>query len=336
MHRDRFLVTGGTGFTGSHLTRRLLERGHHVVVLDNQPGRFHDELKRLGAEIHIGSVADREVARRVTEGCRVVHHLAAMFRQVNAPRQAYWQVNVEGTRYLLEAAREHGVRRFVYCSTCGVHGNVEHPPADETAPIHPEDYYQYTKWEGERVIEGFKGKGMGIVTLRPAAIYGPGDPERFFHLFKLAASGHFLMFGDGETTYHPLFVENLVDAFELAQTTPQADGEAYLVADERYWTLNDLITAIGKALGIKVKIRHLPFRPLWLAALACETAYKPLPKEPPRLRRRGAAVREHPACSKGGARAGAGRRRGGAAARARPPPGPPPRRDSCGGNSPSR
>lgn len=286
MARARILVTGGTGFTGSHLTRRLLERGHEVVVLDNQPGRFHDELSRLGAEIHIGSVADRELVRRVTERCQVVHHLAAMFRQVNAPKQAYWAVNVQGTRHLLDAALEHGVRRFVYCSTCGVHGNVERPPADETAPIHPEDYYQYTKWEGERVLEGYRGRGMGIVTLRPAAIYGPGDPERFFHLFKMAATGRFLMFGDGQTTYHPLFVDNLVDAFELAQTTPRADGEAYLVADERYWTLNHLIAAIGEALGIRVKIRHLPFRPLWLAALACETVYKPLPKEPPLFRRR--------------------------------------------------
>jgi nucleoside-diphosphate-sugar epimerase len=286
MGQERILVTGGTGFTGSHLTRRLLERGHRVVVLDNQPGRFHEELTRLGAEIHLGSVADRDLVRRLTEGCTVVHHLAAMFRRVNAPKPAYWGVNVEGTRHLLDAALEHGVRRVVYCSTCGVHGNVERPPADESAPIHPEDYYQYTKWEGERVVEQYRGRGMATVTLRPAAIYGPGDPERFFHLFRMVRSGRFLMFGNGETTYHPLFIDNLVDAFELAQLHPGADGEAYLVADERWWTLNDLITAIGRALGVNVRIRHLPFRPLWLAALACETAYKPLPKEPPLFRRR--------------------------------------------------
>ncbi len=286
MPRERILVTGGTGFTGSHLTRRLLDQGHQVVVLDNQPGRFHDELTRRGAEIHIGSVADKALVRRLTEGCTVVHHVAAMFRQVNAPKSAYWSVNVEGTRHLLEAALEHGVRRFVYCSTCGVHGNVDHPPADETAPIHPEDYYQFTKYEGERVVQSYRGRGMGIVTLRPAAIYGPGDPERFFHLFKMVRSGRFLMFGDGQTTYHPLFVDNLVDAFELAASSPRADGEAYLVADERYWTLNDLVTAIGRALGIRVRIRHLPFRPLWLAAVACEAVYKPLPKEPPLFRRR--------------------------------------------------
>ncbi|HEY8370642.1 MAG TPA: NAD-dependent epimerase/dehydratase family protein [Thermodesulfobacteriota bacterium] len=286
MAQERVLVTGGTGFTGSHLTRRLLERGYRVVVLDASPGRVYDELTRLGAEIHIGSVADRDLVRRLTEGCTVVHHLAAMFRQVNAPKAAYWAVNVEGTRNLLDAAIEHGVRRFVYCSTCGVHGNVERPPADETAPIHPEDYYQYTKWEGERVVERYRGRGMGIVTLRPAAIYGPGDPERFYHLFRMVQSGRFFMFGDGETTYHPLFIDNLVDAFELAQTRAHADGEVYLVADDRWWTLNDLVKAIGRALGVKVRIRHLPFGPLWLAALACETVYKPLPKEPPLFRRR--------------------------------------------------
>jgi nucleoside-diphosphate-sugar epimerase len=285
MSDGAILVTGGTGFTGSHLTRRLLERGHRVVVLDTQPGRFHEELVRRGAEIHVGSVADRDLVRRLAAGCHTVHHVAAMFRRVNAPKRLYWDVNVEGTRNVLDAAVEHGVRRVVYCSTCGVHGNVADPPADESAPIAPEDYYQYTKWEGERVLEQYRDR-LEIVTLRPAAIYGPGDPERFFHLFRMAATGRFLMFGDGRTTYHPLYVDNLVDAFELAQEATTADGDAYLIADERYWTLDDLVTAIGRALGVPVRIRHLPFAPLWAAAVACEAVFKPFRVDPPLFRRR--------------------------------------------------
>jgi nucleoside-diphosphate-sugar epimerase len=282
----KVLVTGGTGFTGSQLTRRLLERGHRVVVLDTHRGLYFDELMRLGAEIHLGSVTDRPLVRQLVSGCDVVHHLAAMFRQVNQPRQVYWDVNVEGTRHLLDAALEAGVRRFVYCSTCGVHGDVKQTPADETAPIAPEDYYQYTKYEGERLIPGYVARGLRVVTLRPAAIYGPGDPERFFMLFKMAARGRFLMFGDGNVHYHPLYVDNLIDAFELAAASDRAGGEAYLIADERYCTLNELVTAIGEALGVKVAIRHLPFRPLWAAAYACEVAYRPLRVEPPLFRRR--------------------------------------------------
>jgi len=282
----KILVTGGTGFTGSYLTRRLLQKGHRVVVIDNQPGLFFDELKNLGAEILLGSVTDRKLVDQVIQGCDVVHHVAAVFRKVNLPKKVYWDVNVEGTRYLLQTALKSGVRKFVYCSTCGVHGDVKREPADENAPIAPEDYYQYTKYEGERVVADFLGRGMKIVTLRPTAIYGPGDPERFFMLFKMVNKGRFLMFGNGKAHYHPVYVENLVDAFELAAASENGDGQAYLIGDERYYALNDLVTAIAGSLGVELRMRHLPFLPLWGAALACETIYKPFQVDPPLFRRR--------------------------------------------------
>jgi nucleoside-diphosphate-sugar epimerase len=198
----------------------------------------------------------------------------------------YWNVNVEGTRYLLEAALQSGIEKFVYCSTCGVHGDVKREPADENAPIAPEDYYQYTKYEGEKLVAEFVRKGLKIVTLRPAAIYGPGDPERFFMLFKMVSKGRFLMFGDGRVHYHPAYIDNLVDAFELAAASSKGDGEAYLIGDEKYYTLNELVSAIAEALSVDLSIRHLPFWPLWSTALACEMAYKPFRVDPPLFRRR--------------------------------------------------
>ncbi len=283
----RILVTGGTGFTGSHLTRRLLQKGHEVVALDNKPGLFYDELKELGAELHIGSVADRDIVDKVTQGCEVVHHLAAAFRQVNLPKNIYWNVNVEGTRYLLEAALKYGVQKFVYCSTCGVHGDVKQTPSGEDAPIAPADYYQYTKYEGEKVIPEFVEKGLKVVTLRPAAIYGPGDPERFSILFKRVKTGNFLMCGSGTSHYHPLYIDNLVDALELAAASDKCHGEAYLIADEKYSSLNDLVTAIAKALNINCKITHIPFWPVWAVAFLTELLYKPFPGvDPPLFPRR--------------------------------------------------
>lgn len=282
----KILVTGGTGFTGSHLTRRLLSRGHRVAVIDNQPGLFYNELKGLGAEIHIGSVTDRDLIDRAIKGSEVVHHVAAVFRKVNLPKKVYWDVNVEGTRYLLEASLKHGVRKFVNCSTCGVHGDVKQEPADEAAPINPEDYYQYTKYEGERVIPDYLGKGLKIVTLRPTAIYGPGDPERFYMLFKMINKGRFYMFGDGTAHYHPVYIDNLVDAFERAAASDRGDGEVYLIGDDKYCALNELVRAIAEALGVKLNLVHLPFWPLWTAALACEVIYKPFQVDPPLFRRR--------------------------------------------------
>ena len=282
----RVLVTGGTGFTGSHLVRRLLGRGHQVRVLDNQPGLFADELTALGAELHLGSVTDGALVERLTAGCQRVFHLAAAFRQINLPKRLYWEINVEGTRRVAEASSRHGVERLIYCSTQGVHGNIKVFPGDEDSPIRPEDYYQLTKYEGERVLAEIARRDIPYTILRPMAIYGPGDPGRFLLLFRAVRSGRFLMFGDGETFYHPLYIDNLVDAFELAAERPEAIGRTYLIGDDRYYSLNALVQEVGRGLGVEVKLIHLPFWPLWTAALFCEALCRPLRIEPPLFRRR--------------------------------------------------
>lgn len=282
----RMLVTGGTGFTGSHLVRRLLSRGHEVTSLDNKPGLFADELHDAGARLVLGSVTDRELVDDAVRESDVVFHLAAAFRELAVPDQVYWDVNVEGTRHVLAAAERHGVSKVVYCSTQGVHGNVDDPPGDESTPIEPEDYYQYTKYEGEVVCREFMERGMDVTIVRPTAIYGPGDPGRFLILYRLVRKGHFYMFGDGETTYHPVYIDNLVDLFELTASNPAARGQTYLGGDEEYQTLNDLVRAVGRAMGTDVRIFHLPFWPLWVAAVVVEFACKPLRIRPPLFRRR--------------------------------------------------
>lgn len=280
------LVTGGTGFTGSHLVKRLLLCGHDVRVLDNQKGLFFDELEDLGAQITIGSITDQELVNEVVKGCDVVHHLAAAFREINDPKEIYWEVNVNGTRYLLDAALQHKVKKFVYCSTQGVHGHIENPPGNEDSPIAPADYYQLTKYEGEKVAEEFMQKGLNVTILRPTAIYGPGDPGRWFMLFKHTANGRFPMFGDGKTTYHPVYIDNLVDAFELAVEREEAAGQTYIIGDDKYYTLTDIVKIVGEVQGKDVSVIRLPFAPLWGAALLCETVCAPFNITPPLFRRR--------------------------------------------------
>ena len=208
----RILVTGGTGFTGKALVRRLLDLGHEVVALDYKEGLKTAELRDWGAGVVLGSVTDTAVVRRAMEGVEVVHHLAAAFREMNVPDTYYWEVNVQGTRNVLDEALRKGVRKLVYCSTCGVHGNIDHPPGGEDAPIQPADYYQRTKYEAEPLVHTFHKRGLPAAILRPAAIYGPGDPERFLMIFRRVSRGKFPMFGNGKTLYHPLYIDNLVDA----------------------------------------------------------------------------------------------------------------------------
>lgn len=282
----RILVTGGTGFTGKALVRRLLDEGHRVIALDYKEGHKTDELKRWGAEVVIGSVTDPDIVRRCMKGVEVVHHLAAAFRELNVPNTHYWDVNVGGTRNVLEAAHKAGVKKFIYCSTCGVHGNVDNPPAGEDAPIQPADYYQQTKYEAEPIVLDYVRRGMKATILRPAAIYGPGDPERFYLIFKRVSKGVFPMFGDGKTLYHPLYIDNLVDAFLLAQEENKGVGEAYLIADEEYVAIEDLVRRVANALGVEVRISHYPVWPVVIAGHICEKICKPLHITPPIFPRR--------------------------------------------------
>lgn len=282
----KILVTGGTGFTGKALVLRLLAAGHDVVALDYKEGLKTRELEEHGARVVIGSVTDREVVERAVDGVEVVHHLAAAFRELDVPNSFYDEVNVGGTKTVADAARRAGVRKFVYCSTCGVHGNVENPPADETAPINAADYYQQTKYDAEPIVLDFHRNGLPSTILRPAAIYGPGDPERFYMIFRRVAGGSFPMFGDGSTLYHPLYVDNLVDAFVAAQGEGVGDGEAYLIADEHYLSIEELVRAVGRALDVDVKIRHFPIAPLIVAGHVCEKVCKPLRIKPPIFPRR--------------------------------------------------
>jgi nucleoside-diphosphate-sugar epimerase len=282
----KVLVTGGTGFTGKALVRRLLDMGHEVVALDYKEGLKTRELREWGAEVVLGSVTDEEVVRRAMAGVEVVHHLAAAFREMNVPDSYYRDVNVGGTRNVLQAALDQGVRKLVYCSTCGVHGNIDHPPGGEDAPIQPADYYQRTKYEAEPIVREFHQRGLPAAILRPAAIYGPGDPERFLMIFRRVARGTFPMFGNGKTYYHPLYVDNLVDAFVQVMADGVGDGEAYLIADEEYLEIEDLVRRVGRALGVAVKVPHYPVWPVVAAGHVCEKVCRPFGITPPIFPRR--------------------------------------------------
>jgi len=282
----KVLVTGGTGFTGKLLVKRLLDDGHKVIALDYKEGIKTSELRDWGAEVVIGSVTDRSVVDQVTQGVDIVHHLAAAFRELDVPNSYYYEVNVQGTRNVLEAAQREKVKKFVYCSTCGVHGNVENPPADENAPIAPADYYQSTKYEAEPIVLQFAEQGMKTVTFRPAAMYGPGDPERFGMIFRRVNKGVFPIFGDGKALYHPLYIDSFIDAFIAVQQEGVGDGQTYLIADKEYVEIEDLVQRVAKAMGKSVKTPHYPFLPLSIAGHVMEIVCKPFRITPPIFPRR--------------------------------------------------
>jgi nucleoside-diphosphate-sugar epimerase len=283
------LVTGATGFTGGHLAATLARQGDGVraLVRPKSRARFdRSPLPAAGVQAVEGDLGDRAALMRATEGVEVVYHIAATYREAGQPDSAYRAINVDGTRNLLEAARSGGTRRLVHCSTGGVHGHIEHPPADEDAPLNPGDVYQETKLEAEQLARQFGlDTGLDVVVARPIGIYGPGD-TRFLSMFRGLKRGRFPMLGSGRAFYHLTYIDDLVEGFRLCGTHAAAAGRTYILAGPRYTTLEELVALVARELGVRPPRIHWPVWPFWTAGVLCEMICVPLRVEPPLYRRR--------------------------------------------------
>lgn len=280
----RMLVTGATGFTGGALLRRLLADGHSVATFVRS-GPAAQQLAALGADPREVDIRDARAVERAMEPFDCVFHLAASYRQEHADLSEFREVNVEGTRNLVRASRDAAVGRFVHCSTVGIHGQIDTPPADESYRAAPNDHYQRSKYEAELLVREQIADGFPGVVLRPAAISGPGD-RRLLKLFRAIDRGVFVMIGDGQTLYHLVYIDDLVDAFLLAATRETALGETFIIAGERACTLDELVRIIAAALDVPAPRMRLPLWPVQTAAVLCEWACRPLGLSPPLHRRR--------------------------------------------------
>jgi nucleoside-diphosphate-sugar epimerase len=282
----RALITGATGFTGGHLARTLAAGGDTVSALVRSNGPAADALARSGVALVVGDVRDPAALGGATAGVDVVYHIAAIYRQAGLSSQVYRAVNATAVRQLVEAAARGGVKRVVHCSTVGVHGDVEHPPANEEAPLKPGDVYQITKLEGEHLArEAGARLGVEVTIARPSGIYGPGD-RRLLRLFRGVARRRWITLGPGEIYYHLTFIDDLVEGFRLCGVHPAAANRTYILAGGEVTTLNALVTLVAEGAGVPRPTRHLPVWPFWAAGAVCEALCAPLGIEPPLYRRR--------------------------------------------------
>ena len=283
----KILVTGANGYTGSHFCRYLAGLGIPTRGMyyppDGEPGFAASNL-----ELVPGDLLDRASLRRALAGIQVVQNIAALYRPTNVPEKLYWNVNVDGVRNMLEEAAQAGVKRFIQCSTIGVHGTVDHPPGNEESPIKPDDYYQLTKYKGEVLaLERGRELGLRVSVARPAGIYGPRE-RRFLKLTRLIKSGRFVMFGSGDVTYHFVHVDDLCAGLMLCAERDRAEGEAFILGDDHAITLNHVVIIIAEALGVPRPKLALPYFILYVPAAICEFACKPFGISPPIYRRRAA------------------------------------------------
>ncbi len=279
------LVTGANGFTASYVCRQLLEKGYQVkgLVRKNADMKL---ISGLPLELHYADLALDQDFTSVMQGVDVVYHIAAAYRTENVPKKYFWDVNVEGTRKLLIAAKKSGVKKFVHSSTVGVQGDIKNPPATEEYPYSPGDYYQESKVDGEKlVLEFYRKEKLPVSIVRPVGIYGPGD-TRFLKLFKHIYNGKFRMIGDGKVLYHLTFVEDLARGFILAGEKDEAIGEIFTIGGDGYLTLMELAEKIAKIFNKPLPKAKIPVWPVWFGGLLCEIVCKPFGISPPIYRRR--------------------------------------------------
>jgi nucleoside-diphosphate-sugar epimerase len=275
------LVTGGTGFIGRHLCRRLAAEGCRVRVLCRDAGGLGDLAGSV--EPAAGDVTRPRSLAPALAGADTVYHLASALGATPYGPEGFLAVNAEGTRNLLAAARAAGARRVVHCSSVGVLGSVQGPPVAEDAPLHPEDDYERSKALGEQIAREGAATGLPVVIVRPGWAYGPGD-RRTLKLMRAIARRRFFFVGDGTTREHPVFIDDLVAGMARCRTADLDPGEVLTLAGEEIVTIEELCRLIARAAGVPLSRVHVPREPLRTLAGLVEAFFKAFAKEAPLTR----------------------------------------------------
>jgi nucleoside-diphosphate-sugar epimerase len=279
---DRVLLTGATGFVGSHIAGAFVEAGYEVLcgVRASSDMRWISDLpiERVSLDLKGGA----EGLPRAVENADLVVHAAGITRARRV--EDYHSVNAEGTRRLAVAAFEAGVRRFVLISSLAARG-----PDDPTKDDHPESAYGRSKLEAEAYLRSLGGR-MEAVVLRPAAVYGPRDTD-LLPLFKMANRG-WLPLPSGANLLQPVYATDVARAALAAVREPLGFGP-FPVAENRLYTWKEVIAGLEKALGRTVRTVRLPAAAFTLAGRSAEWAARPFSAVPVFDERRGRDLAVH-------------------------------------------
>ena len=247
------LVTGGSGYLGEMVVRRLCERGDTVRVLD----QADNEDRPADVELLRGDVRDATLVARAMEGVEVVHHDVAQV-PLAKDREKFWSVNVEGTRVVLEAALRSGVRKLVLVSSSAIYGVPPHNPVTLGTSPRPREAYGRAKLEGERLAEHFGTRGLDVAIVRPRTVLGHGRLGIFQILFEWVRRGRpIYLLGAGDNRYQFVHVDDLVEVC-LAADRVSGSG-AYLAGTDRFGTMRELLTGLVAHAGTGSPVRALPF-----------------------------------------------------------------------------
>ncbi len=262
--KEKIVVTGGAGFVGSNVVKRLLDDGYQVTVLDDF---YTGDLSNLPAEnerleVIRGSVTDFDLVREVTKGAGAVLHLAArnIIVSTRNPREDY-EVNIGGTLNILLAAREFRTRRVVYSSSASVYGNPRYLPINEDDATNMLSPYVVSKFAGENYCKAFyESYAVSTAVVRYSNVYGPlqrpdnpycGVIAKFFEHAMANESPR--IHGDGDQTRDFTYIDDVVEATLLAAFTAKAEGQVYNIGTGRETTINQLARMIIEITGSRAE-----------------------------------------------------------------------------------
>src|SRR4030065_487006 len=253
------LITGGTGFVGSHLIKRLIDEDHKVRCVIREGSKKIDRIKGLGAEIVHGDVTDADSLIDACKGIDTIIHLVGIIQEEKG--MTFQSIHVDGTRNLVNAAKKNNVRLFYYQSANG---------ADKDGKT---AYYK-TKAEAEEIV---KASGMDYIIFRPSLSYGDGD-QFVLRLKKIIHDAPVIpIIGSGESLLQPIFIDDLVACLIKAITTPQLKNRIFCIAGPEQIRFKDVVIRIADAMGVKRPSFHVPVFLMRPAAMLMEAI---LPKPP--------------------------------------------------------
>ncbi len=256
----KVLITGATGFIGSHIVKSLIAKGHKVRALVRKSSDTSG-IKGPGVDLALGDITDPESLAAAVLGMDAVIHLAAMVSDFG-PYKDFIALNIDGVKNILNAAKDEGVSKFVHFSTndvLGIHkGGVL---VDDTFPYKKTGYpYPDTKIEGEKIaFEYHKKYGLPVSVIRPSWVYGPGDKTFIPEVVDAMRTGMMIYFGDKRNTISLNYIDNLTDAVLLLLERPEAVGEAFISNDDHPVTWEWLVKKLADGLDLKLPKITLPF-----------------------------------------------------------------------------
>lgn len=260
----KVLVTGATGFIGSHLVKRLVDDGHYVRCLVRKTSNV-DELKELNINFAYGDIQEKKSLEEAVEGKEIIYHLigiGSLSANSEEEFKQFYEINVLGIKNLLDAllSKNPNIKKVIYLSSTAAVG-LQNGIINEETPCIPVTPYQKSKYESEKLILDYYEKhGLPITIIRPCMVYGPGSlHSEILRMCKFIERGVFPLFNNGNNSVPLVYVTDLVQGITLAAEKTKG-GKIYFMTNDKISTMNQIIDVISQTMGVRVFRIKIPKR----------------------------------------------------------------------------